>query len=299
MINDADIREYLLGRLDADLELVERIDEQMFADSEFSTRVDIVEDEIIEAYIEGSLNTDDVLAVERHFLRPPERLRKLRNARLLSCHLAGAPYGKEKSAQPEPSHGFFHAWTHAWARAWKLPGLRAYAEVAACVLFAASIAHLMQQRRELGIAVERTNQQLAEQRQQTAGLQQQLRSPLRIVEPSTGVLNLLESGRTRGDGHLPAVKVGAASGTLHVEVAIPSDRADRAHRPIGTYRVRLEHDGQTLWSHDGVDALAVRGGAILKLDLPAEVLPLGACELVVEQPNKADLSYSFLVSDLR
>jgi hypothetical protein len=121
---------------------------------------------------------------------------------------------------------------------------------------------------------------------------------LQIVEPATGVLNLLEPGITRGDGHLPAVKVGAAPGVLHIEVAIPADRVGKPRPAIDKYQIQLAHAGQTLWSRDGVEAISVSGGAILKLDLPADVLPIGACELVLKQPARADLFYSFVVSSL-
>src|ERR1700761_7357045 len=88
VIDDNLIREYLLGRVDDDQEMVDRFDEQLISNPEFSMSVDIVEDEIIEEYLEGSLSAEDRHAVERHFLRPPERQRKLRNARLLRHHLA-------------------------------------------------------------------------------------------------------------------------------------------------------------------------------------------------------------------
>jgi hypothetical protein len=293
MISDDVIREYLLGQLDAGSAQVEQIDEQALMDQEFSTRVDIVEDEIIEEYIEGALTPVDREAVEGYFLRPPERQRKLRNARLLSCHLAATSLGKEGSVPPpESSNSIFHR----WALAWKMPGLRVYAEIAAGVLFAVSVAYLVYQRRELSSAVERSNQQLAAERQQLAILQRQSPSPIRIIEPPEGVLTLLEAGRTRSTGHLPAVKVGNASGTLHVEVAVT---ADTLHQSSGKYQVRLQHAGLTLWSLDGVEALAVPGGAILKLDLPAEILPIGSCELVIKQSGNTDLSYPFVVSGLR
>lgn len=295
MIDDATIREYLLGRLDADLELVDCIDEQMLTNAEFSTSVDIVEDEIMEEYLEGSLNADDTQAVERHFLRPPERQRKLRNARLLNLHLANALSESEGAQQSEPLRRSPHPWT----KMGNLPGFRAFAEIAAAALFTVSIVNLMHQRRELSAAVERANQRPTETLAQATAANQNSHASLQIIEPATGVLNLLEPGLTRGDGHLPAVELGAAPGALHIEVAIPADRAGKLQPIAGKYQIHLDHAGQTLWSRDGVDAIVVSGGAIVKLDLPADVLPIGTCELVLKQPGKADLSYSFVVSALR
>ena len=137
VIEDVHIREYLLGRLEGDPELVEQIDERILTNPQFSLIVDVVEDEIIEEYIEGSLSADDAQAVERHFLRPPERQLKLRNARLLSRHLATASLPRESVERSEPAH------RAAWIRMWKIPHFRTYAELSAAAVFLVAIALLI------------------------------------------------------------------------------------------------------------------------------------------------------------
>ena len=290
VIDDVHIREYLLGRLDGDPELVEQIDEQILTNPQFSIVVDVVEDEIIEEYIEGSLSADDGRAVERHFLRPPERQLKLRNARLLSRHLATASQPWETVEQSEPPS------RAAWIRVWKLPHFRIYAELAAAAVFIVAIALLVYQRRELGMAVEQTSQQLAEERQKEIALNQQVHPRLQIMAPSAVELHLFEAGLTRGNAQLPTVNIGNTSGTLHIEVAIPSDPTGKHSPPTGRYQVQLNYLGQTMWSRDDVESVSVSGGAVLSLNLPVETLPTGICELVVKQPDKTVLSYSFIVS---
>ena len=290
VIDDVHIREYLLGRLDGDPELVERIDEQILTDSQFSISVDVVEDEIIEEYIEGTLNADDARAVERHFLRPPERQLKLRSARLFSRYLATASEPLEAVEQYEsPSRA-------AWIRMWKLPHFRTYAELAAAVVFIVAIALLVYQRRELGKAVEQASQQLAEEHQKEIALNQQVHPRLQIMAPPAVELHLFEAGLTRGNTQLPTVNIGNTSGMLHIEVAIPSDSSGKHSPPTGRYQVQLNYLGQTMWSRDDVDSVSVSGGAVLSLNLPVETLPTGICELVVKQPGKTVLSYSFIVS---
>src|SRR3974390_974309 len=108
MITDANIREYLLGRLNWDPKRVESIDEQILTDPELSISADVIEDEIIEEYLEGSLNPEDTRAVITHFLRPPERQRKLKTARLFSHYLEGESRDV-KAMQPAPARGLFKA----------------------------------------------------------------------------------------------------------------------------------------------------------------------------------------------
>ena len=108
MITEANIREYLLGRLDPNSKLVENIDEQILTVPEFSTTIDVVEDEIIEQYLEGSLNQGDTRAVERHFLRPLDRQRKLRSIRSSTGSLL-----RSKEAWLRKAHECHPEWRHA------------------------------------------------------------------------------------------------------------------------------------------------------------------------------------------
>jgi len=290
MIDDLNIREYLLGRLDGDPELVEQIDEQSLSNPQFSIIVDVVEDEIIEEYIEGSLNADDARAVEKHFLRPPERQLRLRNARLLRHQLATASQLQETAEQSDPTS------RAAWIRVRKLPHLRTYAEFAAAAVLIVAIVLLVYQRRELGVAVERTNQQLEDERQKEIALDQQAHPRLQISAPPVAELHLFEVGLTRGNGQLPTVNIGHKSGALHIEVAIPSDANGQHSARNGKYQVQLNYLGQTMWSRDNIESLPVSGGTVVRVDLPVETLPAGVCQLVVTQPDKSTLSYSFIVS---
>src|SRR6201987_1936915 len=80
------IREYLLGRLDNEKELEEQLSHDIFSNDELSEMVESIEEEIIEDFLDGTLDSADKDAVNRYFLRPPERREKLRFARLLQHH---------------------------------------------------------------------------------------------------------------------------------------------------------------------------------------------------------------------
>ena len=106
--NDATIRAYLLGQMKSD-DLVQRIDELMLSNDKFSENIDVIEDEIIEEYVDGTLSAAEKKAVESHFLRPQERQRKLDEVRLLNrCFSAAArnSLGEVQKATTRPQVSF-------------------------------------------------------------------------------------------------------------------------------------------------------------------------------------------------
>jgi hypothetical protein len=93
------IRQYLLGRLNDQDGLEDSLSLQMLADDELSEIADVIEDEIIEDYLDGTLSATEKKAVEEYFLSPVERKEKLRFAELLRDHLASkADVFAEKTA---------------------------------------------------------------------------------------------------------------------------------------------------------------------------------------------------------
>src|SRR6516225_677122 len=82
------IRQYLLGKLNDQDGLEDSLSLQILTDDELSEIADVIEDEIIEDYLDGTLSATDKKAVEEYFLSPVERKEKLRFAKLLRDHLA-------------------------------------------------------------------------------------------------------------------------------------------------------------------------------------------------------------------
>jgi hypothetical protein len=80
------IREYLLGRLDNEKDPEERLSHDIFSNDELCEMVESIEEEIIEDFLDGTLDSADKNAVSTYFLRPPERKQKLRFATLLRNH---------------------------------------------------------------------------------------------------------------------------------------------------------------------------------------------------------------------
>lgn len=284
MITDANIREYLLGRLDSDSELVESIDGQILTDPKFSITVDVIEDDIIEDYLEGSLNSEDMRAAERHFLRPPERQRRLKTARLFNRYVQ-AESRKMQAMQSPSSRKLFGPFRSGPV----LISLRTCAEIVASVLFVALILGLLNQRREFRMAVQQANQTLIREQERSMVANQQLQNALRQLQPAIAMLSLVTPGLQRGESALPEAKISSGTRTLHVEVALLSQRS-------GKYRAELRHTGKTVWFRDGVEAMSVPGGAILKLDIPADVLLKGTGELAIVPSGSSAISYWFSIT---
>jgi hypothetical protein len=265
---DAEIRSYLLGQLDPESELNEAIDKLLYTDPKFPLRVDTVEDEIVEQYLEGDLNPIDRLAVERHFLRPPQRQEHLRTARLIQRHLS--PRG----------------------RILRLPQLPAWSAIAAAALLGTCMFSLWRQHRRIN-SLESANRQLEDRnRGQLA----------RSERPSTALasavqLNLLEPGLSRSADRIPNadqipnLDLAASVDIVHVAVAL------QALSP-GPYRITLLHNDAATWTGPSLRASPVGRGGILRFDISAAAIPGGTCKFELKSASGDDIVYWFTVRRL-
>jgi hypothetical protein len=282
VIEDTTIRAYLLGRFDSEDELSRQLDERMLADAEFSLHIDVVEDEILEDYLDGVLKPADVAAVEGHFLLPPERQHKLRRMRLISRGLAIE--AARKSASSTAAQVPYRQ--RRSARLLAFPAVRTWMEIAAGLTLAVCALYFWNQQHELRLLVEQTRRELTQRKApQAAGL-------VTSEQTTVAMLNLLEPGLSRGEQILPEAHLTPGTETLHISIALTT-------RPANPLSVRLQQDNALLWSHDGASPRTVAGGAVLDVDLPTAVVPEGVCHLILTGPGKGQLSYWFRVSRTR
>lgn len=284
--NEAMIRDYLLGRLDSDGALAQRIDELMLGDAEFSEIIDVIEDEIIEEYLEGTLNPEDNAAMESHFLRPPERQLKLRQARFLSRRISGtARDPRDEAPKAIREHRFF------------FPVLRqsrltymTYVALAALLFLGFSAAYLVQSRRRLEAQLSQSTQSLVQERERSASLSQQLGLLRTLAQPATVMLSLVQAGVLRGNTIVPELRIGSGTTKIHVEMAL------LPHVREGQYGLRLESAGGIAWHTDRIQALSSPEGSILMADVPAQVFAQGENRFVVRQKDGSETTYLFVVS---
>ena len=282
--DDMTIRDYLLGRLDPASETVDRVDELMLTSAEFLENLGLIEDEIIEEYLEGTLSPADKQSVESHFLRPPERQRKLQHARLLSSRLANDADlpDRTKLLQIKPSPAPF-------APLSSRSNFRLCTEIAAALLLTVSVMYLWQSRRQLQVALGKSAQQLTQERENSAQINQQLQSARDLAQPSTAMLSLFQPSILRSPDESPSkLTIGAGTNKVRVELALISS----SPRP---YNLRLESAGKTLWSLDHLTPFTSRDGSILIFEIPATALPAGENKLLVFQGSELPTSCPFTV----
>lgn len=81
------IREYLLGQLSGEQQ--QWVEERLISDRDFFEQVTIIEDELIDDYIGGSLPKVERERFLHHFLSTPQQRQRLRSAMILRQHVSG------------------------------------------------------------------------------------------------------------------------------------------------------------------------------------------------------------------
>jgi hypothetical protein len=266
------IREYLLGRLDNEKETEKQLSHDICFNDELSEVVESIEEEIIEDFLDGTLDAADKDAVNSYFLRPPERKEKLRFARLLRNHFAEQhpSAGTTSDTRPSPSTNVVRESSDYRAPIPWSSLFKTYGQLAALVVL--SIGSLLYisalQKKEAGLV-----SQLAQEREHSASLVKE--AP--ILESSLIPLTLVRD-RSRGDdAQIPHIEIRPSTRRIMVEIAL------QGHSP-GPFDVHLETKAGhgPIWSARLLPLVSSSGDTRLVFDLPA-------------QGMESDV-YSFLVS---
>jgi hypothetical protein len=265
------IRQYLLGRLDGNEELENSLSEAILFQGEMSEMADLIEDEIIEQYLDGTLDTADKNDVEEYFLRPAERREKLQLSRLLRDRFQtlqpdavpltqdvskssrmGVPQAGPLSSLHRPS--FF----------------RAYGQLTALVLLCiVSVTYMSSLRKRQG----RLEAALAHEQDRAAILEkrsllfQSRTLPLYLVPDAT---------RALGEP-IPYVEIKPSAELALVDIGLRSCVSGHA------YDVVLEKagGGEPLWAARLPCIMSLSGDARLVFELPVQGVESGRYSLVV------------------
>jgi hypothetical protein len=263
------IREYLLGRLDNKKELEEQLSHDICVNDELSEMVESVEEEIIEDFLDETLEPADKNAVDGYFLRPPERREKLRFARLVRHHFEQREdlvNTRRETFDPTNVHpegiqyrsaivGKFH--------------IRTYVELATFILLTAvGLTYISGIRKSQA----RLEGQLAQERQQYATVARKTQA----TQASMVALTLV-SDRSRGDGtQIPNIEIKPSTQRIVVEIALQG-------RSSGPYDVMLEAQGKNepIWAARLLPLVSASGDARLVFDMPAQGLASDVYSFVV------------------
>jgi len=259
------IRQYLLGQLRERQQLEESLSEEMLFNDELSEIVDSVEDEMIEEYLDGSMDVVDKRSFEHFFLRPQERRKKLEFAQLLREHFGNhqepvlpAQYfegrleheGRELRVPPIPTPSFWHQ--HA----------RTLMEISALlVLSALSFLYFMMMKGKIAESASdkaKLGNELTQEREHSATLSTQLDAALHpsalTLIPETAVPKF----RSAESGETPKFSPGAQQALTFLPPQVARLRAGtqlinvdlilKAITPVA-YNVGLENrEGERIWS---------------------------------------------------
>jgi hypothetical protein len=264
------IREYLLGRLDEQKELEDKLSDGILNNEAIITDiVDSIEDEIIEDYLEGTLNLADRDAVDKYFLQPPQRKKKLRSARLLKHYFETSRYSATK-------HENLVTPAIPWIAHFKTYG--AFAALA--LLIISTLIYASGIRRSHA----RLENELAEERARSSRLFRQAD----LLQSSMVPLTLV-ADRSRGaETSIPRLDIKSSTQRIIVEIALQGVAP-------GPYDVRLEtkRGEGPLWSTRLLPIISSNGDARLVFDLPSRGIESGVYSFVVSSPTPSVRHYDF------
>lgn len=275
------IRQYLLGRLDENEELENTLSESILFRNDVAELTDLIEDEIIEQYLDGTLDAADKNDFEKYFLRPAERRERLQFARLLrerlhtpKAHGISPNPDVNTSARTDTSiAGAFYAQSvprHSF--------LKTYGQLAALVLICiASITYISSLQNKQG----RLEASLVQERDRAATLEKQSL----LLQSRTPPLYLV-ANRDRALAAIPYVEIKPSTEHALIDLALGGGVNGEA------YDVGLKKAGtmESIWSAKLPCVVSPTGDARLVFDLPVQGLTSGRYSLIVSSTRTGSSS---------
>jgi hypothetical protein len=227
-ISDQQLVRYILGLLPEDE--TERLDEASIADDAVAERLRIVEDDLVDAYVRGTLDRATLERFETYYLSSPERREHVRfAASLVRVVDRAAPAGAgNRAASGTPSAtqsagatATGVASTRSVIRAWVLSGL-----AAAAVLLIAASAALLYETTRLSRGLSAAQQQSAALDQRAHELERQLEDERRSAAAAASELTHVRGSGAESASQSGAGRSGAAApAPAFALVLLPQTRA--------------------------------------------------------------------------
>lgn len=264
------VREYLLGRIDDKKELEELLSREICVNDDLSELVESIEEEIIDDFLDDTLDPADRDAVEMYFLRSRERKERLRFARLLRNHFerqqdfVDAPIHTSHSADAHFAapkwNGSANLWRSHFETHWQLAAL--------ILVIVGGLIYIP------GIRKNHANleKQLAQERKHSTTFEKEAQQLQASIIPLT-----LVSDRSRGDGaQIPSLEINSSTQRILVEIALPG-------RSPGPFDVFLETQRQKepIWTARLLPLVSASGDARLVFDIPVQGIASDAYSFVV------------------
>ena len=297
VVDERQICQYLLGKLG--VEEQQRFEEQLMTQESLFDELMVLEDELIDEYLQGTLSPVDRADFERHFLATPERQQKLQFAQALRKHVAAAALQQSPAPLSRPS--FWQSFL-ALVRA-QSPSFRYGFQAALSAVIVAGLwmggttwrlsTQVAQTRSQRSVSEEReqlVRQQLEEQRRRSQELEQQLVLAQARGQgqkpPETSLSRLvatlvLTPGVVRDSGSSNRL-------TISPDTLLVTLRLELADHAYETYRAVLQDDGGSeVLTRNKLKPERSGPNQFVVFTLPAKDLPTDDYLLKLSGANKA------------
>jgi hypothetical protein len=298
------IRRYLLSSVSE--EEREQVETRLMTDDDFFQQINLVEDELVEEYLDEELTGADRSRFEDTFLCAPERQHKLRFCKAMRVYAANA--AKESAFQDDPEK---HPWFERFVVLFKVPRpVLAYSFIAALLMLSGGGAWMLVQMRGLkeqisGLQAQQQNSAAEESRlralydkeharaDQIAGLLQQEREQ-RVPTPFAAARQpsfTVFAGAQRSAQSSQTLKI--QKDAILVEL-----RLDLAQNWKVTYRAELWSGEIEILTRSNLKAEESEKEIAVSFSVPARDLPSGYCliRLYGSGENEVLEIYSFRVA---
>jgi hypothetical protein len=265
---EATLRRYALGGLDEEARA--GLEQQLVTEPDVFEVLGVVEDELIEEYLDGTGTVLDRGAFERHFLTSPQRQARLRLARSLRKHasrgMAAAPARPQSVSTSRAAR-----WQPAWlglaaALAVSLAGnvwLVSRPEVRPAPTPTVATLSTPQTPDQPSVALQREREERSTAEVRVAALEESLR------RSRSSVSFVLAAGALRGAGSAQRIVVPSDVMLVRLRMELPGD-----DYPL--YRAVLVNDaGEELWSGSKLRAETESGHVFVVATVTPDRLPRG------------------------
>jgi hypothetical protein len=282
--HDKTLRRYLLGALPPDE--TERLDELCIADEDFAARLSAVENDLVDAYVQGELSGDTLERFRTSYLSSPQRREKVTFAQSLNSFAsANPPAGSEfvpaKPGSLWPALAVFPRWAFAGTLAMLLAGGFLLVENLGLrnQLNQANAERLALQQREHDLQATLDEQHASDA--VTANELEQVRKSLAQLEQNSAarqprsalssfpvsVVAFVLSPQLRGGAKIADLSL--PGGTTRVDLRLELESND-----FPQYRVTLKSlkTGQIVWHSGELNAETKAQDSTVRISLPASLL---------------------------
>jgi hypothetical protein len=271
-MNESTYKSYFLGAVTE--ESAAEIELRVLEDAEFAAELAVVEENLIEDFLDNSLSSEDANLFLTNYLSTEERLKDVEMTALMKRFVREDVNSTFEviDSDPHKDSGFF-----AWFGS-RGSGLPLAAAAAALIAVMTSVWFILRPQPD--------NELIALQNRY-----EQINQNPNSVSLDTRVSELtLVSGNLRASGWAPELSRPALTEDVRFRIALPPQTDNST-----SYHLTVFRDGTDVFHQKNIRPLANPAGTELRLLLPQEILPAGNYRINLQAPNTPDLNYSFVI----